>query len=336
MKKNICKFFLAKIESINPWLIIGVALIARTLFLVVFCITTKWVNYSPLQEPTLIHTGVDGYVQIAHTLLTSGEYALEPNCSPVSFRPPIQPLLMLIFGAWTAKYWYVVWLVCSTMLGVATVWLMWQIAKMTKMSPLITRVLLLICALHPYLIFAARVPGIPSALIFMTTLVLYSTIKCINNNGKYSFLAGIAWGFAILTHGCFLPLFLPACLYAIISLKGAWSFKVRKLSNLFFATMLVVSPWTLRNWITFNRFIPVATGGALQYWIADYVYFHSDVSNKDPISESFKQISLDFEKENHRKLNQSHGGVISLEDDDLLSQKAKKQVFSEPTILLSR
>jgi 4-amino-4-deoxy-L-arabinose transferase-like glycosyltransferase len=193
-----------------------------------------------------------------------------------------------------------------------------------------------VCALHPYLIFATRVPGIPAALIFMTTLVLYATIKCITSNGKNTFSAGVSWGIAILTHGCFLPLFLPVVFFIFTFTQDSWLMRIRRSFILCIVTVLVVSPWSFRNWLTFDRLIPVATGGALQYWIADYVYFHSDISDKDPISESFKQISVDFEKDNHRKLRQSHGGILSLEDDDLLSKKAKQQISSDPTILFAR
>lgn len=337
MKKFISITLPTKIASINPWIIISSAAVVRTIFLVFFCLTTKTgLGYLPLQGTTLQHAGIDGYIQIARTLITSGEYAFEPGGLPVPFRPPMQPLLMLIFGAWAPVHWYVIWLGCSVTLGTATVWLLWRTARITKLSPLLTRILLLACAFHPYLIFATRVPGIPSALIFMTTLVVYATVAFITSNGKNTVVTGIAWGLAALTHGCFLPLLIPTCIFMTRCMNGSWLHNLRRSVIVAITALIVISPWTIRNWIAFDRFIPVATGGALQYWIADYVYFHSDLGNNNPVSESFKRIPSDFNAEHGRELSQVHGGILKLKDDIELSSKAKKQLISDPSLLLSR
>lgn len=326
----------AQFARANPSWLIGLGGLIRLIFASVFCLTTNWPNYDPLDGPTGMTTGVDGYVQIARTLLVSGEYALEPGGPPVPFRPPVQPFLMLVFGAWTPNYWHVVWLVFSVAIGTATLWVLWRCAQLVNLPPLLTNLLLLAAAVHPYLIFASRVPGIPSALIFMTTLVLFSVLRFSTSNGKHPFQCGAIWGIASLTHGCFLPLLLPMSAFLALALRGSSKQKLGKSSLVVLTALLVISPWTVRNQITFGRLIPVASGGALQYWIADYFYFHGEFRNRPQDGNVFERIAADFERNHGRKLEILHGGVLDLQDDALLAKEAKQQIRSQPSIMAAR
>lgn len=327
---------LDKISCTSPWRIIGLGYLIRLIFAVVFCLTTNWPNYDPLVGPSAMTTGVDGYIQIARTLLVSAEYALEPGGPPVPFRPPVQPFLMLVFGAWTPQHWHVVWLAFSVALGTATLWVLWKCAQLVKLPPLLTNLLLLAAAVHPYLIFAIRVPGIPSALIFMTTLVLFSILRFSTSHGKHPFQCGAIWGMASLTHGCFLPLLLPMSAFLALAIRGSWKQKLGRSSLMVVTALLVISPWTIRNQITFGRLIPVATGGTLQYWVADYVYFHGEFRKRPQDGNVFERIAADFERNHGRKLEILHGGILNLEDDGLLAKEAKQQIRSQPSILAAR
>jgi hypothetical protein len=315
----------------NPWWFIGLGAAVRLVFVIAFCLTTRWINYAPLIGPSSMETGVDGYIQIARTLLTSGEYALEPGSAPVPFRPPVQPVLMAAFGAWSPVYWYIVWLAFAVTLGTATLWLLWKCARLVDLPPAMTRLLILAVAVHPYLVFATRVPGIPPAMIFMTTLLLFGVLSFARSKGKHPVITGVLWGAAALTHGCFLPLFFPTLVFLTMTLRGPWRERLKKSSLMAMATILMIAPWTLRNRITFNQWIPVATGGGLQYWIADYTYF----GNRDE-GGVFKHIASEFENRHGRKLQIVHGGILNLADDAELVHEAKAQIFAQPSILARR
>lgn len=323
-------------ETLDVWWIIAVAAIIRVVFLILFCATTDWGNYAPLSGATAQTTGVDGYIQIARTLWLSGEYALEPGGMPVPFRPPVQPFLMLIFGSWSPSHWHVIWLVCSVALGVATIWVLWKCTQLVRLPALSARLLLLAAAFHPYLVFALRVPGIPSVLIFMTTLVLFAILSFAKSNGRNPFPCGVIWGVASLAHGCFLPLLMPMSALLLLAIRGTWKQKLGRTCLMAATALVVVSPWTLRNQLAFGRLIPVSTGGALQYWIADQIYFHRDYRKPPPPGGFFQEISDKFERNHGRKPAMIHGGILDLNDDDLLVKEAKEQIRSQPSILLDR
>ena len=318
--------------KLNPWWIIALGGFSRLVFVFSFLLTTACPNYDPLVGQTAMTTGVDGYVQIARTIVTTGQYAFEPGAPPVPFRPPMQPLLMAVFGAWSPEHWHIIWLTFSVALGTGTLCVLWMCARLTDLPPGLTNLLLLAAALHPYLIFATRVPGIPQALIFMTTLVLFGLLRFSRSNGKQPIQTGMIWGLAALTHGCFLPLLPPMCAILAITLRGNWKVRLGRTALMGATALLIIAPWTLRNQKTFGRWIPVATGGALQYWIADYVYFRK----RPDESNAFQRITADFQKNQGRQLNIIHGGILNLTDDEMLVKEAKQQIRSQPSILAAR
>ena len=71
--------------------------------------------------------------------------------------------------------------------------------------------------------------------------------------------SGVLLGLAVLTRETVLY-FLPfAAVWLGWRRRGGW----RRAALLFAAVLLVVAPWTLRNWVVFRAFVPVSTAGAL-------------------------------------------------------------------------
>ena len=79
---------------------------------------------------------------------------------------------------------------------------------------------------------------------------------------KAALVSGLLWGLAVLTRETvlyFLPL---AALWLAWQRAGG----TRRAAMLLATAALVVLPWTLRNWIVFDAFVPVSTSGALNLW----------------------------------------------------------------------
>jgi hypothetical protein len=75
-------------------------------------------------------------------------------------------------------------------------------------------------------------------------------------------VAGLLWGLAVLTRETvlyFLPL---AALWLAWRRRGGG----RRAAVLLATALLVILPWTLRNWLVFETFVPVSTAGALNLW----------------------------------------------------------------------
>jgi 4-amino-4-deoxy-L-arabinose transferase-like glycosyltransferase len=80
---------------------------------------------------------------------------------------------------------------------------------------------------------------------------------------KMSALAsGLLWGLAILTRETVLY-FLPLAAFWLAWRRPGGG---RRAALLLVASALVVLPWTVRNWLVFDAFVPVSTSGALNLW----------------------------------------------------------------------
>ena len=74
--------------------------------------------------------------------------------------------------------------------------------------------------------------------------------------------AGLLWGLAILTRETVLYFVPLAALWLAWRRPGGL-----KRAGLFVcAALVVVVPWTVRNWYVFDAFVPVSTAGALNLW----------------------------------------------------------------------
>jgi 4-amino-4-deoxy-L-arabinose transferase-like glycosyltransferase len=117
----------------------------------------------------------------------------------------------------------------------------------------------LIAALYPELVwFSAH---FWSETLFMTFLWwAFDRVLAVERAGTLSraLAAGLLWGLAILTRETALY-FLVAAAFWIAWGRGAAG---RRHAAVFIVTALVVvAPWTYRNWVVFKAFVPVSTAG---------------------------------------------------------------------------
>jgi len=80
--------------------------------------------------------------------------------------------------------------------------------------------------------------------------------------GRAALASGLLWGLAILTRETVLY-FLP---FAALWLAWRRVGGARRAAMLLSVAVLVVLPWTIRNWVVFDAFVPVSTSGALNLW----------------------------------------------------------------------
>jgi 4-amino-4-deoxy-L-arabinose transferase-like glycosyltransferase len=81
-------------------------------------------------------------------------------------------------------------------------------------------------------------------------------------SARWAAASGFLWGLAILTRETVLY-FLP---FAALWLAWKRLGGARRAAWLVAVSALVVLPWTLRNWLVFDAFVPVSTSGALNLW----------------------------------------------------------------------
>jgi 4-amino-4-deoxy-L-arabinose transferase-like glycosyltransferase len=81
-------------------------------------------------------------------------------------------------------------------------------------------------------------------------------------SAKSALASGLLWGLAVLTRETALYFLPVAALWLARGRKGG----TRRAAWLLATAALVVAPWTVRNWLVFDAFVPVSTSGALNLW----------------------------------------------------------------------
>jgi 4-amino-4-deoxy-L-arabinose transferase-like glycosyltransferase len=99
-----------------------------------------------------------------------------------------------------------------------------------------------------------------------TVLLWWAMERLLAADGESSIRAalasGVLWGLAILTRETVLY-FLPFAALWLAWRRGGGG---RRAAMLLVASALFVLPWTVRNWLVFDAFVPVSTSGALNLW----------------------------------------------------------------------
>jgi 4-amino-4-deoxy-L-arabinose transferase-like glycosyltransferase len=110
-----------------------------------------------------------------------------------------------------------------------------------------------------------RQPGATAAflLVMIATWLLVVTLRSGPRDGRGAALAaGLLWGLAILTRETLLYFTPVTCAWLLIRRRAG----AQKALVFAAGVVLVVAPWTYRNFIVTRAFVPVATSGALNLW----------------------------------------------------------------------
>jgi hypothetical protein len=273
----------------------------------------------PVSGDTWDQAGADGYLQIARTLLTTGEYAFEPGGPPVHNRPPVQVVLLMLFGAWWPSHWYIPWMFGSALLALLSMFAVRALARDLKFSPLATRLALLLAGFHPYLVFIAKTSTFVNAAALLLPAALLLVLRIPRRPLLYAPLAGLLMGVGALTHGTFL--LIPFITAGMLLARKTLPFPRRLAASAFVVVLAlaVVAPWAARNLRTFDRLIPVVTGNGYHYWKGEAIYFGGD----------YPMAGL-YEKATGREFRERYYGAVDPEMDAVLWELAKKDMVARP------
>jgi 4-amino-4-deoxy-L-arabinose transferase-like glycosyltransferase len=139
-----------------------------------------------------------------------------------------------------------------------------------------------------------------SAEIFFEFLLLASILLLMRGTAIADLAAGVVLGVATLTktQTVLLPAFLFLS-FAVISYRTvAWRRWARSLASVYVALLLVVAPWSYRNWTVFDTFVPVSTNGGWTLLSGNNPEARGDYTPETVLAEGYsfnpaQQIAMD-------------------------------------------
>lgn len=197
-----------------------------------------------------------------------------PVTLSTAFMPPglvfIDYLVISIFGYTHAAL--VTIFLLQVIMGVACIWLVGKIADALFKSEIISGAARWIIALYPPFVYAAMSFGVTAAVMFVGFVVLFASVKfadAISNKRPAtgaSILLGVSSGALMLLRGegpvIILVIFIVLCIKLRTELK-------RYAPTLILSVIIalaIIAPWTIRNYMIFDRFIPVSSNGSLNFY----------------------------------------------------------------------
>jgi 4-amino-4-deoxy-L-arabinose transferase-like glycosyltransferase len=228
-----------------------------TLTLLGLAVRALWVAVEPATSPVADETM---WLTWGTEVLPSPEVAFSPLRLRFVFHPPLYLYLLGVPFAATGSLAAVQYLQC--LVGVLLVPALGLLGRSTFSEPA-GLVAAALAAFYPELVwFAAHF----WAETLFTVLLWWALERLVASDARGSATvaagAGLLFGLATLTRETVLY-FLP---FAGLWLAWRRPGGLRRAALVVLASLLVVLPWTVRNWLVFDAFVPVSTAGALNLW----------------------------------------------------------------------
>jgi 4-amino-4-deoxy-L-arabinose transferase-like glycosyltransferase len=316
--------------------IVMLAFLVRVVFACIFLFSTDNHTYSPLEEETYAHSGSDGIVQVGHNWLTNGRFSLRPGGPEIAFRPPVPVFISGVCAVIDSSNWYIYYIAANCALSALLIYPCMSILQQCKVPEgALTNIALITIALHPYMVFSVKTLTAINLLAFLLATITSLFLYAIRGNLRSSLSLGLLIGLGILSHGSFMLLpFVCAAGMFISSL----AVKTHRNSAIVCAvltlcvSLLVVAPWTIRNYIKFNMFIPSASGSGLQFWITEEVVSGQFRGTQG----AYNNLSSLYEKKTGRSMHIMHGGIIDAQQDAELASWGKQLLLDRPLHFFKR
>lgn len=210
------------------------------------------------------------YDEIARNLLLGHGYTEEPAAGPNLWRAPLYPFFLAgvygIFGFVDVP----VFLAQSVFDGL-TSGLVFLTARRTFDERVATGSAVA-TALYPFFTYYTVRIFPESLFTFLLALSVWAWVRAYHSGARQDFVvAGAAQALGLLCKSV-LELF-PLMMAAFVPLlaKGSARRLAAGLCWMAAVTLLVIAPWTLRNYQLTGRLVPIGTGGGLNFWLSNHL-----------------------------------------------------------------
>jgi len=199
------------------------------------------------------------YVRVAENFLAGR--GLMAGEGIKGFRPPLYPLILSLF--YYLKLNLVAIRIIQCIISAFTVWLIYLTGK-KMFSEKVGLWSGIIASVYPFFIFYNGFILTETLFIFLTVAAIYYLISLTEKNIS-SVKAGIMLGLAGLCRPI-MQMYLPISFLHVISTAGKLREKVKRIFLITIFFTITISPWVIRNYAVFNKFVPGTTMGGWVFW----------------------------------------------------------------------
>jgi 4-amino-4-deoxy-L-arabinose transferase-like glycosyltransferase len=221
----------------------------------VVSVTFSFVVYPIITDPYHVVLDPDHYGALGFGLWQYGALSYFPDDQPTLNRGPIYPLLIAFLLTATDGWWpYSIQVAQSALFGLTCFMVFWMSKNLwNNKVALLTSAL---CTLHPFLIWYTSRIWIETLATFLFTALIASLLfLSLKPTSLRSVMVGLILGIAALCKSTFLPfiVIVPLLLGCLKERIVGW----RSISYIFLTGLILVLPWSIRNYSLANEIVPV-------------------------------------------------------------------------------
>lgn len=228
------------------------------IFVIAFCTSLSFifVIYPQIAEPLNAPLDTDRYGELGFALWRYGTLAYYPDKEPTVNRGPLYPAIIAATLAVTNGWYPAGVQIVQAMFFTATCLLLfWMGTKLFHRN--IAIVAAAVASFHPFLIwYTSRIWVETVGTFIFTAIVALVVLVWMNPSSTRGFSLGCVLGTAALLKPVFLPM--TFVLPPLLRFASHQQLKNKHLALMFLGALLVVSPWTVRNWNLTGKFISVS------------------------------------------------------------------------------
>lgn len=253
--KFIIKKYLEKLLINNKRLYLTIflsALLVRLIF--VATLENKWYFYD-----------AEHYDKAARSILAGKGFGSEfnfsnnPELRSVYSLPPIYPLFLATIYFLCGRHFFIVRVV-QCILSALTCLLIFFIGGKVFNDKKVGIIAASISIFYPLLIFSSGLLYVEALFTLFISLSIYYAFR-IYDDEKYiwiSILAGLFLGFATLSRPVIFSFYPFLAFWVLMILIKPFKKRLTAVVLIFSSAILVITPWTIRNYNVFGRFVPVS------------------------------------------------------------------------------
>lgn len=221
-----------------------------------------WIAFVPVVQ-TSDHKS---YLELARTIYQTGAYS---TAGSHAYWPPGLPFALYPFVATLGDAWFVPAALNSVLFACGLV-LVYVVGR-DVVGPSGARIAALLLALWPNFIFGHGLAMKEGLVLVALTASFAAYLRAddrAHNDSLLRLLAGAALGAAILTQPSLI--LLPSAYLLFELLRGSTlGLTVKRLSLVALGIVLVVAPWTLRNHLVLDTFVPVSNTSGISLLVGN-------------------------------------------------------------------
>ena len=270
----------------------------------------------------------DNYGEIATNLRQQSIFGLgQEAATPTAFRPPLYPLL-LAGTMLTERVTPLQVGALHLLLGFFTILLVYQLARQYRL-PRAAPLAALLVAIDPILLYQSTRIMTET----LATLLAVATLYCLSRLNQQrrwttALISGCVLGLSILCRPTFL-IWLILCLVALVALEPKWRQRWQLGGALLAGAVLVVTPWTIRNMVQFNRPIALTTHGGYTLLLGNNPVFYQHLQQQ-PWGSVWQSNEVDRFKQEPANTR----STTEYERDRFAYRVARHQISQQPGMFL--